>query len=89
VSVPAVTVIDFETRWLNDLGRVCSLMEELCVQYETARLAALIGAREHTKERQKVRAALPAEEAEHKAYRFQQLLERVAPKGARTAVKCL
>jgi len=88
-SVPAVTVIDFETRWLNDLGRVCSLMEQLGVQYEKTRLAALIGAREHTKERQKVRTALPAEEAEHKAYRFRELLERVAPNGSRTAAECL
>ena len=85
VSVPAVTVIDFETRWLNDLGRVCSLMEQLGVQYEKARLAALMGVREHIKQPQKIRTALSAEEAEHKAYCFRQLLERVAPKVPRTA----
>ena len=89
VSVPAVTVIDFETRWLNDLRRVCSLMEQLGVQYEKARLAALIGVREHTKESQKVGTALPAEEAQHKASCFQQLLERVAPRASRTASECL
>ena len=76
-SVPAVKVIDFETRWLNDPERVCCLMEQLGLQYDKNRLAALIGVREHTKESQKIRAALRAEEAKDRAYRFRQLLERL------------
>jgi hypothetical protein len=87
-SVPAVKVVDFETRWLNDLGRVCSLMEQLGVQYEKARLAPLIGVREHTKEGEEICTALPAEEADHKAYCFRQLLKRLAPKAPRSAPEC-
>jgi hypothetical protein len=73
--MPAVTVIDFETGWLNDLGRVCGLLEELGVPYERARLAPLVGAKEHTKDHQKIGAALPAQEAGQKAERFRLLLE--------------
>jgi hypothetical protein len=78
--MPAVTVIDFETGWLNDLGRVCGLLEELGVQYERARLAPLVGAKEHTKDHQKTGAALPAQEADQKADRFRQLLEDLGTK---------
>ena len=78
---PAVTVIDFETGWLNDLARVCSLLDGLGMQYERARLAPLVGAREHTKEHQKTGTALAPEEAQRKAARFLLLLEQ---RGART-----
>ena len=43
--MPAVRVVDFETQWLNDLGRVCHLLDGLGVQYEKARLAPLVGAK--------------------------------------------
>ena len=76
--MPAVTVVDFETKWLNDLGRVCSLLDQLGLQYDTARLATLIGTREHTKDWQKIDDPLPAQEAEQKAERFRQLLEKLA-----------
>ncbi|HEV2700138.1 MAG TPA: hypothetical protein VGV09_00800, partial [Steroidobacteraceae bacterium] len=46
---PSVRVIDFETDWLNDRSRVYSLLDGLGMQYETAQLAPLIGAREHAK----------------------------------------
>jgi hypothetical protein len=74
-SMPAVRVIDFETGWLNDLGRVCSLLEELGIRYERSRLEPLVGAREHTKDQQKICAALQPEEAQEKAARFRQFLE--------------
>jgi hypothetical protein len=53
---------------------VCTLLDRLGVQYERARLAQLVGAREHTKAHQKIDAALPTEEALQKAARFLQLL---------------
>jgi hypothetical protein len=74
---PAVRVIDFETGWLNDLDRVYGLMDGLGLQYDRDRLAPLVGARVHTKAHQKVGGALPVEEAEQKAARFEQLLERL------------
>ena len=78
LSVPAVKVVDFETRWLNDAGHVSRLFDELGVQCDSARLAALVGTRAHTKDHQKAGAALAAPEAEKRARRFQQLLERRA-----------
>jgi hypothetical protein len=84
-SMPAVRVIDFETGWLNDLERVCRLLDGLDVRYETARLASLVGAKEHTKAHQKIGAMLAAEEAEHKAGRFLQLLEQLGMKASRPA----
>jgi hypothetical protein len=77
--MPAVTFVDFETRWLNDQERVRNLLDQLGVQYDTTRLATLVGAREHTKSHQKIGAPLPAEEAEQKAARFRQLLEQLRP----------
>jgi hypothetical protein len=76
---PTIRVIDFETEWLNDLDRVYSLMDGLGVQYDRARLAPLVGARVHTKAHQKIGGALPAQEAQQKADRFQQLLEHLEP----------
>jgi hypothetical protein len=81
-SMPAVQVIDFETRWLNDLGRVCGLLDQLGMPYERAPLALLVGTREHTKDHQKIGAALAAEEAEQKAGRFRQLLEQLGTKAS-------
>jgi hypothetical protein len=72
--MPAVRVIDFETRWLNDLGRVCGLFDALGLPYNRARLAPLVGAKEHTKDDQKIGAMLPAAAAEQKAARFRELL---------------
>jgi hypothetical protein len=82
-SMPAVRVIDFETGWLNDLGRVCSLLDALGVRYETALLAPVIGAKEHTKAHQKIGAMLPAQEAEQKAVRFGELLEQLGTQAPR------
>lgn len=84
--MPAVKVVDFEASWLNDLGRVCNLLAELGVQYEITRLAEVVGVREHTKDQQKIEAALPEKEAEQKARRFQQLLERVGSNAPRQVV---
>jgi hypothetical protein len=81
--MPAVQVVDFETRWLNDLGRVCGLLDGLGVQYERARLAPLVGAKEHTKDHQKIGTALPTQEAEQRAARFRELLEHLATKAPR------
>jgi hypothetical protein len=78
--MPAVRVVDFETQWLNDLERVCGLLDELGVQYERARLAPLVGAKEHTKDHQKIGTGLPAQEAEQRAARFRELLEHLATK---------
>jgi hypothetical protein len=83
VSMPAVKVIEFETGWLNDLGRVCNLLEGLGVQYEKARLAPVVGAKEHTKDHQKIGAMLAPEEAQQKAARFRQLLEHLGTKASR------
>lgn len=76
---PDVRVIDFETGWLNDLDRVYGLLDRLGVQYERARLAPLVGAKEHTKTHQKVGAPLPPKEAEQKAARFLRLLAQWEP----------
>jgi hypothetical protein len=84
-EMPAVKIIDFETRWLNDLGRVCSLFDELGLEYDMSALAAVVGAREHTKDQQKIGAALSAEEAGRKTYRFRRLLERMGMTGPWTA----
>ena len=46
------------------------LLDKLGVQYDKALLAPVVGAKEHTKEHQKIGAALPAQEAEQKAARF-------------------
>jgi hypothetical protein len=81
--MPAVRVVDFETQWLNDLGRVCSLLDGLGVQYERARLAPLVGGKEHTKDHQKIGTALPAQESEQRAARFRELLEHLATKAPR------
>jgi hypothetical protein len=75
-SLPAVRVIDFETSWLNDLGRVCGLLDDLGVRYDRSLLEPLVGAREHTKDDQKVSASLPPEEAQARAARFRELIER-------------
>jgi hypothetical protein len=75
-SMPEVKVVDFETGWLNDLERVCNLLSELGLQYDTVTLEALVGTKVHTKERQKISVALPAEEVAQKAYRFRQLIAR-------------
>jgi hypothetical protein len=72
--MPSVQVVDFRTEWLNDLERVCSLLDGLGVQYDRARLASVVGAKEHTKDHQKIGTALPAEEAEQKDGRFRELL---------------
>jgi len=75
-KTPAVRVVDFETGWLNDLDRVYDLLDGLGVQYERARLAPLVGAREHTKTHQKVGTPLSEKEAELKAARFLRMLEQ-------------
>jgi hypothetical protein len=75
--------LDFETQWLNDLGRVCGVLDGLDVQYERARLAPLVGAKEHAKDHQKVGTALPVQEAERRAARFRELLEHLATKAPR------
>ena len=41
-ATPAVKVIDFETGWLNDLDRVCDLLDKLGVQYDRALLAPVV-----------------------------------------------
>lgn len=81
--MPSVQVVDFQTGWLNDLERVCNLFDGLGVQYDRARLAPLVGAKEHTKDHQKIGTALPAEEAEQKADRFRELLLHLATKAPR------
>lgn len=81
--MPSIQVVDFQTRWLNDLERVCRLLDGLGVQYDRARLAAVVGAKEHTKDHQKIGAALSAQEAEQKDGCFRELLQHLATKTPR------
>jgi hypothetical protein len=76
-KMPMLKFVRFETRWFNELDKVCTLLDELGIRYEKSPLAAIVGSREHTKEHQKVGAPLPAEQTGEMAFKFAQLLERL------------
>jgi hypothetical protein len=77
LDMPTVRFVRFQTEWLNDALRMCDLLDDLGVEYDTAVIAAMIGLKEHTKDDQKIGSALPADVAEQMADRFRKLLERL------------
>jgi hypothetical protein len=77
LEMPTVRFVRLQTEWLNDPLRMCDLLEDLGVEYDTAVIEAMIGIKEHTKDDQKIGSALPAEVAEEMASRFRKLLERL------------
>jgi hypothetical protein len=72
--IPTLKIVRFETRWLNDLPRICLLLDELGIEYERSPIERMIGTREHTKESQKIGTALPAGKGAQMASRFEELL---------------
>lgn len=74
---PDIHVVDFETRWLNDIEHVANLFDLLGLEYDSVQLAKRVGVKEHTKHRQKVGAALPPEEAAWRASQFKELLAQM------------
>ncbi len=75
LEMPNVRFVRFQTEWLNDALRMCDLLDDLGVEYDTAVIAAMIGLKEHTKDDQKIGSALPADVSEQMADRFRKLLE--------------
>jgi hypothetical protein len=78
LKMPTVRFVRFQTEWLNDALRMCDLLDDLGVEYDTAVIAEMIGLKEHTKDDQKIGSALPTDVAEQMAGRFRKLLERLA-----------
>lgn len=72
--MPMLKMIRFETAWLNDLPKICDLLAELGIQYESAMIEGVVGAREHGKTDQKVDAPLATARANEMSLRFLELL---------------
>jgi hypothetical protein len=75
--MPTLKFVRFETHWFNDLNKVSALLDELGIRYASPPIKAVIGAREHIKEHQKLLVPLPAELAREMASRFEELLGRL------------
>jgi hypothetical protein len=74
--IPGLKIVRFETAWLNDAHRIFALLDELGMDYDQERVAALAGTRVHEKEEIKKRPALPCAQAQEMAERLRELLMR-------------
>jgi hypothetical protein len=75
VRVPTLNVTSFETRWLNDLDRVCGLLDSLGMAYERSAIDAVVGRREHAKEHEKNPMDLCGDQLAGMELKFRKLLE--------------
>ena len=73
--LPALKVVRFETPWFNNEAKIHTLLDELDVAYDSARIASFVGRRLHTKAEHKTGPFLPRAEAERMHARFRQALE--------------
>jgi hypothetical protein len=74
-----VPFVRFETGWLSDPERLFALASKLGVAVDIAQLHSLIGARENEKDREKLIAPLPPQEAERMLEHFVTLLQQRCP----------
>jgi hypothetical protein len=73
-QMPLLKVCRFETNWLNNVGRVYALFDELGLEYDKLLLAAKVGIREHDKEEEKTGPAMARGRGAQMLSQFRELL---------------
>jgi hypothetical protein len=74
IRAPTLNITRFETGWLNDLERVCGLLDTLGMPHERSAIEAVVGRREHTKEHEKNPTDLCGDQLAGMELKFRQLL---------------
>jgi hypothetical protein len=73
-QMPSLKICRFETNWLNDIGKVYELFDDLGIEYDKLLLAAKVGIREHEKDEEKTGPELAREQAQEMLAIFRKLL---------------